>query len=132
MNTPVKGRNGRLSVATALRYGLITILTATLLTRLVTAQGRWSNRHLILQTYDPKAMAPPLILPDAYNLAAAKANPTGGIGGSNNDYYCVAASCLSLTNNGQTGWEFRFFGTNREPIKVVVYFDREVVVKPQR
>ncbi len=70
-------------------------------------------------------MAPPLALPDAYALAFAKAN--AGI--SNGGYYCVSASCLGLTNNGETGWDFHFLSTNSQPLTVVVYFDSEVIVR---
>ncbi len=100
-------------------------------TGLLFAQGRWSNHRPILQTYDPNTTPPPLPLPDAYALAVHTASPPEGLSRDTNHYYCVAASCLSMTNNGNTGWEFRFFSTNRQSIRVVVYFDKEVVVRPQ-
>jgi hypothetical protein len=87
--------------------------------------GDGTHRYSKYPTYDPKT-PPPMILPDAYALALAR------IGASSNDFHCVAANCLELTNAGFTGWTFSFLNTNGQHGRVDVYFDGAVfiVAKP--
>jgi hypothetical protein len=88
---------------------------------LLLAQGKvgsGTHRYSPFQTYDPRTL-PPLTLPEAYALAAAH------IGTATNHFYCVAASCLEMTNAGFTGWTFSFSSTNGQRGRVVVYFDKE-------
>jgi hypothetical protein len=70
-------------------------------------------------SYDPKTV-PPLALPEAFAMAVHH------IGKATNRFHCVAASCLEMTNDGFTGWTFRFSDTNGQRGRVNVYFDRKV------
>ena len=81
---------------------------------------RWSA----FQTYDPNT-PPPLDLPKAYAMAMTR------VGGATNRVYCIAATCLEMTNNGFTGWTFWFSNTNAQRARVDVFFDKEVHVDIQ-
>jgi hypothetical protein len=76
-------------------------------------------------SYDPKTV-PPLALPEAYTMAIAH------IGKATNRFHCLTASCMEMTNNGWTGWTFRFSDTNGQRGSVDVYFDRKVETAPRR
>jgi hypothetical protein len=100
-------------------------LSATALaTGLLLAQGKvgsGTHRYSVVPSYDPKT-PPPVSLPEAYALAVAH------IGTATNQFHCVAASCLEMTNAGFTGWTFSFSDTNGQRGRVVVYFDKEVSI----
>jgi len=65
---------------------------------------------------------PPLTLSQAYPLAMSH------LGAATNRFYCVTASCLEITNFGNTGWLFSFSNTNRQRGRVMVFFDKEVEI----
>jgi hypothetical protein len=91
---------------------------------LVLAQGRvgsGTHRYSKYPTYNPNTR-PPMAMMDAYSLAQAQ------IGTATNAFYCVAASCLDMTNAGFTGWTFTYANTNGQRGRVNVYFDGEVSV----
>jgi hypothetical protein len=109
---------------------VLCVLMALIATSFIFAQGRLSKREGFLISYNPKATPPPLLITDAYVLALEKTKQREKDEGSTNQYYCVAASCSSMTNLGATGWEFQFFSTNGRPINVIVYFDKDVIIGP--
>jgi hypothetical protein len=103
---------------------VIILAVASAASCLVLAQGRvgsGTHRYSKYPTYNPNT-APPMAMMDAYSLAQAQ------IGEATNAFYCVAASCLDMTNAGFTGWTFTYANTNGQRGRVNVYFDGEVSV----
>jgi hypothetical protein len=103
---------------------VVVLIVISLATCMLLAQGKvgsGTHRYSKYPTYDPNT-PPPMALPDAYALAQAQ------IGTATNTFYCVAASCLDMTNAGFTGWTFTYANTNGQRGRVNVYFDGEVSV----
>jgi hypothetical protein len=107
-----------------MKHILITILIIGTMIGFVLAQGKiisGAGRSSEYPTYSPSS-PPPLTLSQAYRMALTN------IGSATNSFHCVSASCLEMTNNGETGWNFSFFNTNGQRGRVVVYFDGEVEI----
>ena len=100
-----------LSVLTAVAAGALVLFAQSII------DGRRVNG--VPQLYDPKTV-PPLTLPEAYAMAIAH------IGKATNQFHCITASCIEMTNGGFTGWTFRFSDTNGRRSSVNVFFDKEV------
>jgi len=83
--------------------------------------GRLSSNPIVYDSRKP----PPLMLPEAYNLALTH------MSGKTNTFYCVAASCLERTNSGWAGWTFLFSNTNGERTRVVVFYDKHTWTDPR-
>src|SRR5271170_6299018 len=96
-----------------MKHIAITFLATAAAISLVFAQGFVGNSHHA--AFDSKK-PPPLALPEAYALAAAR------IGTATNRFYCVSASWLGKPGEWSKRWTFGFSNTNGEIAKVEVFF----------
>jgi hypothetical protein len=98
---------------------IISILAGVLFAGFLFAQSiviSGGRRFTKYQSYDPKTR-PSLALPEAYALALNQ------IGPKTNQFHCLTASCIEMTNNGFTGWRFTFSNTNGQRVGLSVFFD---------
>ena len=104
-----------------MKKALLIVTLISIVTGLLLAQSIIDGRRVFGRpwSYDPRTN-PPLALPEAYSMALAH------IGSATNQFHCVSASCIEMTNNGWTGWTFAFWNTNGQRGRVNVYFDKKV------
>jgi hypothetical protein len=100
-----------------------------LMTSWMLGQGQFTPRHggnhwQHFWGWNPK-QPPPLSLPESYSLTLAH------IGRATNNFFCVSASSLEMTNYYFRGWAFSFSDTNGRRARVEVSFDKELRTDPQ-